>query len=194
MTGLDLVLFHWLHGVLSYNRLAVEMAYFMADYAPIMVISVLATYFFVETRNKDQVRLTLLVALLAAGLSLISAVLIADAFYRPHPNDILESTRLLISHDRYSSFPNVTTAWCAAVAVTMLRTPNRLMRGFFVGTGILIGVTRPILGDHWPTDILASFVLGGLSSHLAFKVAEFAAPIMEWFLGVVSRAERRWLD
>lgn len=194
MNILDSALFQWLNGVLSYNRLAVEVAYFLADYAPLMVISVLATYFFVETRNRDQVRLTLLVALLAAGLSWISSVLLAEAFFRPHPNDIIEGTRLLISHDRYSSFPNVTTAWCAAVAVTMLRTPNRLLRFFFVGTGILIGVTRPILGDHWPTDILASFVLGGLASQIAFKVAGFLTPITDWLLRAVNAVEQRWID
>lgn len=92
MNILDSALFQWLNGILSYNRLAVEVAYFLADYAPLMVISVLATYFFVETRNRDQVRLTLLLALLAAGLSWISSVLLAEAFFRPHPNDIIEGT------------------------------------------------------------------------------------------------------
>lgn len=100
----------------------------------------------------------------------------------------------MIFHDRYSSFPNVTTARCAAVAVTMLRTPNRLLRFFFVSTGILIGVTRPILGDHWPTDILASCVLGGLASQLAFKVAGFLTPITDWLLRAVNTVEQRWID
>lgn len=194
MTTLDSAAFHMLNNVLGSSRIVVEVAYFTADYAPMVVRSVLAAYFFLETRHRNHVRSTLFVAFLAAGLAWATSVLLVEAFFRPRPFAVLQGAHLLISSDRHSSFPNVTTAWCTAVAVTMLKTPNRLLRGFFVGIALLFGISRPILGDHWPSDILASFVLGWLASHLASRMAWVLKPVTDQVLRIMNTVEERWLD
>lgn len=193
MITLDNAIFHLLNGLLGYSRIVVEVAYFLADCAPTMVISALAVYFLTETRHRDHVRMTLLFAFLAALLAWTAADLLAEAVFRPGPYDALERTRLLISPDRHSSLPNVTTAWLFAVAISMLRAPKRLLRGFFLTTAILFGVSRPILGDHWPSDILASFLLGGMASQLVFLAANRLSPLADRFLRAMHAFEDRWL-
>lgn len=186
MRTLDDTVFHFLNGVLGYNRIIVEAAYFLADCAPTMVISVLATYFLVETRRRDYIRWTIIICIVSACLAWVAAYLMTDWMFRPHPRDVLESARPLISTFQDSSMPNITTAWLSAIAVTMLQSDNKVLRGFLVTLAILFGISRPILGDHWPTDILVSFVLGWLAAQLTFKLAKVIPPFSNRFL----RAER----
>jgi undecaprenyl-diphosphatase len=194
MTTLDAAAFRVLNDWFGSSRIVVEVAYFMADYAPMVVISTLVAYFFLETRHRNHVRSTLVVALLAAGLALATSAVLVGAVSRPRPFAVLQGAHLLINSDRHSSFPNVTTAWCTAVAVTVLRVPNRVARGFFVGAALLFGISRPILGDHWPSDILASFVLGWIASQLAFKMAGVLKPVTDQVLRIMNTVDERWLD
>lgn len=76
----------------------------------------------------------------------------------------------------FQSFPSghSTTAMATAIVVGFLA--PRFFRLFFV-IALVTGVSRVVVGDHYPTDVLAGFVLGALGTYA----------IRNYF------ARRRWL-
>jgi hypothetical protein len=90
-------------------------------------------------------------------------ILASEVFFRPPPYTVIQEVHGLIPGARDYSLPGVSAAWTAAFAITMLKVPNRLIRCFFVVIAVLVGLSGPIGGDNWPSDILASFVMGGMA-------------------------------
>lgn len=71
----------------------------------------------------------------------------------------------------HQSFPSghSTTAMAAAVVIGLL--VPRFFRVFFI-IALMTGVSRVVVGDHYPTDVLAGLVIGGLGT---FAVRNFFA-------------------
>lgn len=65
---------------------------------------------------------------------------------------------------RYHSFPSGHTitsfAIASVVAIVAVREGNRAIGWFWLAVAALVGVSRIYRGVHWPTDVLASAVLG----------------------------------
>ncbi len=62
---------------------------------------------------------------------------------------------------QFASFPSghSTTAGAVAIALSILF-PR--LRWFFIPAGILVAISRPVLGVHYSTDIVAGFCLGAV--------------------------------
>jgi membrane-associated phospholipid phosphatase len=65
---------------------------------------------------------------------------------------------------RFASFPSghATTAGAAAIAIALLFPRIRFV---VVAIGILVAISRPALGVHFPSDVFAGFCLGGFFSY-----------------------------
>lgn len=81
----------------------------------------------------------------------------------PRPFLILDDVRLLFIHGAYDSFPSGTTAFAFALATAFYlesRFLNKKIGAFFLIGAILIGLSRVIVGIHWPIDVLFGGVFG----------------------------------
>jgi MFS family permease len=100
------------------------------------------------------------------------------AWDRPRPEEVVADAETgLHSWAPYASFPSghvaVTTALCAAIAILFPR-----VRALVVAFALLVAVTRPVFGAHFPSDVLGAVVLGLASAVAAWwLLAELGLPV-----------------
>lgn len=113
-----------------------------------------------------------------SSLIFLSAFVIARYSYktvklfvqRPRPFQTLDNVRLLLGpHDGFS-FPSghATTSFCLATVIAM-RYPKLRYPIFIVA--ILVALSRPYIGVHYPSDILVGSILGIFIGYIVTKTA-----------------------
>lgn len=86
---------------------------------------------------------------------------------RPRPSsDLIHVVGASSGFGCPSTFGLIYAATVGAVAWLALRTSTGRTKGLVVGTSLLVlvlgGSARVVLGGHWPSDLLLSYLLGGL--------------------------------
>jgi undecaprenyl-diphosphatase len=120
-------------------------------------------------------RRTALLVLVAVGGGLLLSFALKQGFQRPRPD--------LVPHGSYvytTSFPSGHSTMAAATYLTLGALLARVQQrrrlkafalGFAMLLTLLVGVSRVYLGVHWPTDVLAGWVAGGVWALLCWLVA-----------------------
>ncbi len=123
-----------------------------------------------------QARSALLLLAAVAGGQLLSHGT-KGLFDRPRPD--------LVSHEAYvhtASFPSGHSMMAAVVYLTLAAmmaraTPSRRLKAYYVSLAALltvaVGVSRVYLGVHWPSDVLAGWMIGAAWALLCYTVAEW---------------------
>ncbi len=127
-------------------------------------------------RGRRVVALDLLL-LLAITLAVTEGIKVATG--RPRPCEALSDVLMVPLYgcplEANRAFPSGHTSRAFAVAALLaLRFPLRKGSAAFVAAG-LIGVSRIYLGVHWPSDVLAGAVLGGMMA-LLLEVVDRRVP------------------
>ena len=106
----------------------------------------------------------LIAMLLASGGGILMSQLLKGLYARPRPDVVPQ-----LSYVSTSSFPSGHSALSAIVYLTLgamlARLVNRpMLRIYIIGNAILltfaVGVSRVMLGVHYPTDVLAGWTVG----------------------------------
>lgn len=126
-------------------------------------IILLAILLFVFSRRKEKK--TPILILVTLFLARPSVLLLKHITHRPRPFLIYENTHLM-GKAAFSSFPSGHTTLATAISI-ILCFKYRKFSLLFISLAILVGISRLYVGQHYPSDVLAGFILGGL---LAFAV------------------------
>jgi len=127
-------------------------------------------------RHDDDVRgvASVLGAGAAALLALGLAQLVGHAVDRARPYAAMPSAHLLVSRTSDFSFPSDHATAVGAVAVGLLLARRRL--GVVVAVlAVLMALARVYVGAHYPGDVVAGLVLGGV---VALAVDRLVAPLL----------------
>jgi undecaprenyl-diphosphatase len=115
-------------------------------------------------------------------LGAIAVQLIGAPINRARPTAVIDGTHLLLARTTDFSFPSDHGTATAAVAFGLLVAGTRLRHRWYgpvaIALAVLMGLDRVYVGAHYPTDVIAGFVLGGLialglarpATHLLTKV------------------------
>ena len=119
---------------------------------------------FASTRRRGAVYLSAL-----AGTAVLNNLLIKPLAARPRPYAVMEGLRVLVEKLSSYSFPSghTSASFAAATALTLLF--GRRGAWSFI-PAVLIALSRPYLGMHYPTDVLCGALLGVLCACMTVKI------------------------
>jgi len=125
---------------------------------------------------KRQTAWYLLIAVV--GGTIISTVLKA-LFDRPRPN--LESIARVFTASFPSGHATVSAVVFLTIGVILSEAAETLrLKAFYIGTAVfltlIVGISRIYLGVHYPTDVLAGWLLGSAWAILCWAGAEMLLP------------------
>ena len=109
--------------------------------------------------GKKYTKISSLIFLSSYAISIFAYKVIKFFIERPRPFITLDNVRLLVGPRDGFSFPSghAATSFCLATVIAM-RYP-KLRYPIFIAA-ILVALSRPYIGVHYPSDILAGAILG----------------------------------
>lgn len=171
---MDWSLFHLLNGWLREDpSLADYIEDFVTYWAvPLFVLATVALWFLDRPGPWYRFKIACLSGLTAAALGLLTSQVITHFWARErpfvaHPDE----TVLLAAPSSEPSFPSDHAVAAFAIAFSVALIGGRRLGALFLAAATLIGVTRVIVGLHYPGDIAGGALIGFLSALLVFVVA-----------------------
>lgn len=183
---MDAALFRWFNRLADSTSWAHGIMTTITQYA-IALFAVLLVIAWWKARSADDPAVAVVAAVWAALASLVGVALvqvIGGAVDRARPYVTMPTTHLLVDRTSDFSFPSDHGTASAAIAVGLMLA-CRYTRSKWVGwaaiaLAFVIGFSRVYVGAHYPGDVLAGFVLGGV-------VAWAGAPIAQRLLTPLAR-------
>ena len=134
-------------------------------------------------RGKNNVILCLTTMFVAS-----SVVFIWNLFYFRERPFTLNEVNLLFYMPTDSSFPSNSAAGLAGLSIPILFENKRLFA--LASTGcILMCFSRIYVGIHYPSDILAGFLIAFASLLLCIKIVELSQPFIGWIIKLADKSK-----
>lgn len=175
----DIGLYHLINGLAGHNSiLDAIMVLFAKDALEIYAVLFVIAWFALPKKD-IQSRHALVVAGFAGILALVINVVISHIWFRPRPFIVLHKGTFteLVSHSNDASFPSDHTSGSFGFAsASWGKSPKWISYSFTI---LAIGVmfARVFVGVHYPTDVLAGFVVGTLSGRIMWEFSRFLFPL-----------------
>lgn len=166
----DTTLFNFFHSLAGKSGFIDAAAIFFGDYLGYFVVLAAILLMIVSRDWRTRFYETSLVVLsliLARG---ILTPLIKFLVQRSRPYEVLEITALVSPLDS-AAFPSGHAAFFFALAAALFLINRRIGWGFGIAA-LVIGISRIIMGVHWPLDILGGALLGIASVLLVREILE----------------------
>lgn len=182
---MDWSLFHLLNGLTRGNDGSQDVVERFSAWGIFALVAVAAGVWFVARPGGSlRPKLAALSAAVSAVIGLLANALLGQVWYHDRPFvDHPKQTVLLVHHGADNSFPSDHTTVAFAVAFAVLFFHRRLGL-LLVIAAVGVGVSRVLIGVHYPVDVAAS-VLVGLGS--ATLVATVGRPYVTWVARQLSR-------
>lgn len=184
--------FTMINAMANKNALLDKVMIFISNYGPYISVSVVCIVFLMGliNKNENQRRIAVdafFIAVIGMGMSFI----IGSIYYRDRPF-VNNKVNLLIEHKSNASFPSDHSlgTMCIAVGMGMY---NKIL-GILLGIlSLLVGISRIYVGNHYPIDVLAGYIIawaiGYLYSKFLRKYVQKIYGSIECVLGISYRSK-----
>lgn len=127
----------------------------------VMLLYFIFLFLLIQTKNSFLVQ-----SIVVPFITLVIITIIRKMVNRKRPFEVFPIVSA-ISHNKGNSFPSRHTASAFIIAVTILH--YHLLWGiFFLVIAFIIGISRVMLGLHFPLDVLAGAVISLIIGYFVF--------------------------
>ena len=174
MKQMEQAVLEFFNGLISNNFILDTFLKFVAIYLIWVIPLFLIIYFLLGSKK---------IALRAFFAGVLSWLLFADLignyiYFRPRPFTTLPLKEVVFHRPDYS-FPSDHAAFLFALAFSFYLAGAKKVSYWLFGLGIIIPIVRVMAGLHFPTDILAGWLLGIFVAWLLWLVKD---PIDKWII------------
>jgi undecaprenyl-diphosphatase len=152
---------------MRYDWLDETFIFLATDFGIVLIVIILI--FLVTHRHRGYGIKNILVIFTTAILAWAVAEVVKHFYISPRPFVTLppEKVNLLFKHGSLDSFPSGHATFFSALAVALYAYHKSIGSWYLVGA-LLIGISRIVVGIHWPTDILAGYIIGGVIGYFVY--------------------------
>ncbi|HET7577991.1 MAG TPA: undecaprenyl-diphosphatase [Bacillales bacterium] len=188
MNPFDRTLFHFVNQFAGHNPVVDAFMSFISEYSPEIYGALFIIAWFTLPRTDSLRRHSLVVGVCGGILALIINVIIAHIWFRPRPFVTLPKGDFtqLVPHANDASFPSDHTSGSFGFASATWGKAAKWVSYSFTILAVLVLISRVYCGEHWPTDVLASVVVGVFSGRIMWKLSRWIYPITELGLRIFS--------
>lgn len=156
--NLDLYIFNWINGQAKKYKWLDTAGVFFARYLPFLMIIFLAVF----ALAVQDIKIIFYPLLCGLFSRFIINELIYFFYKRKRPAS-LDNANVLVPIPRHPSFPSGHASFFFGVSFSLLFF-NPILAYIFIVIFTLNAIARIFCGVHWPSDILAGILAGGVSA------------------------------
>ena len=175
MNLFDLSGYHLINQWAGHHPVVDKIMAFFAQYALELYAVLFLLAWFTLPKSESEKRHALVVAGFSGVLALGFNALIGQFFFRPRlPKGTFNQ---LIPHSFDTSFPSDHTSGSFGFTAGSWRKASFWVRWSFTLLAILVAIARIYTGVHWPTDVLASIIIGIVSAKIIWLINPVFEPL-----------------
>ncbi|OLN30656.1 MULTISPECIES: phosphatase PAP2 family protein [Desulfosporosinus] len=179
MNSFDLFGYHFINQWAGHHPVLDKLMAFFAQYAlELYAVLFLLAWFTLPKSDSDK-RHAMVVAGFSGVLALVFNAIIGQFFFRPRPFVTLPKGTFtqLIPHSFDTSFPSDHTSGSFGFAAGSWKKASFWVRWSFTILAVLVAFARVYTGVHWPTDVLASVIIGFVSAKIVWLINPLFKPL-----------------
>lgn len=186
----DVVLFHWINNLTgTFSWLDTAALAIVNDYAiPALFAFIVGGLWFAGSTDgeRDAYQRSVIYAFIGLLLANLIVKLCWMLFFRFRPFAVEEGVKLLFYRPSVSSFPSEPVATLAALGLGVWLAARRLGVIMLLLT-FLFAFTRVMAGVHYPSDVIAGFLIGVLSVYLPYRYIPALGVFSAQLIGLAKR-------
>ncbi|SFB29962.1 undecaprenyl-diphosphatase [Clostridium frigidicarnis] len=161
-------IFTMINGVANKNEFLDKVMIFISNYGPYISIFVVCAIFLMGLINRNENQRKIAVdTFFITVIGMVISFIIGSIYYRERPF-VNNKVNLLIEHKSNASFPSDHSLGTMSIAVGM-GMYNKIL-GIILGVlSLLVGISRVYVGNHYPIDVLAGYVIAWVIGYLYSK-------------------------
>lgn len=179
MNSFDLSSYYFINQWAGHHPVLDKIMAFLAQYALELYVVLFLLAWFALPKSDSEKRHALVMAGFSGVLALGFNALIGQFFFRQRPFATLPKGTFtqLIPHSFDTSFPSDHTSGSFGFAAGSWKKASILVKWSFTLLAILVAIARVYTGVHWPTDVLASIIIGIVSVKIIWLINPVFKPL-----------------
>lgn len=171
MEHLNQSFFLLFNGITHKNQFVDLFFIFSAEYLPYIIIISVVLYVYFHKDRYQGIREVAVIAL-SVGTAYVFASVFKHFYVHDRPFLCFTDVHPLISPDSpHGSFPSGHSTFFSALGLAFYYYHPKLGVLYLLGA-LLIGLSRIVVGVHWPLDILGGYIVGGVIALLVHFIVE----------------------